>query len=130
MIQHFKMLFSDEEHKDILISLLNSLLGFSGNKAIMDVTINPRELLVSKVSNIRGESDIASSVDLLCTNKGKQKIAIEIQGQRTNYFLAREQVYMAKLVAGQVKEGESILYHEKLLDNVYYCNWQRKYISW
>ena len=28
----FKMLFGNENHKDILISLLNSLLGFKGDK--------------------------------------------------------------------------------------------------
>lgn len=59
---------------------------------------------------------ISSAVDILCTNLGKQQIAIEIQGQKQKYFLTREQEYMAKLISGQVKEGEGKLYHEKVLD--------------
>ena len=39
-----------------------------------------------------------------------------MQRQKTKYFLAREQEYMSKLIAGQVKEGEGKKYHEKVLD--------------
>ena len=39
-----------------------------------------------------------------------------MQGQKTKYFLAREQEYMAKLLIGQVKEGEGKKYHEKVLE--------------
>lgn len=112
----FKMLFGNEQSKDILISLLNSLLDFEGNKIITAVELNNKELPVSNVSDKKRESGIVSTIDILCTNKGKQKIAIEVQGQKTAYFLAREQEYMAKLIAGQVKHGEGKLYHKKVLD--------------
>lgn len=112
----FKMLFGNEQNKDILISLLNSLLGFKGSREIIDVEINTNELQVSSVSSERGMSGITSAVDILCTNKGKQRIAIEMQGQRAKYFLAREQEYMAKLISGQVKEGEGKLYDTKVLE--------------
>ena len=112
----FKMLFGNDQNKDVLISLLNSLLGFTGNREIIEVEINTSELPISTFSSEKGQSGITSSVDILCTNKGKQKIAIEMQGQRTKYFLAREQEYMAKLIAGQVMEGEGKLYHEKVLE--------------
>ena len=112
----FKMLFGNDQHKDVLISLLNSLLGFKGNKEIIEVEINTNELPISVFSSEKGQSGITSSVDILCTNKGKQRIAIEMQGQRTKYFLAREQEYMAKLIAGQVREGEGKLYDQKVLE--------------
>lgn len=112
----FKMLFGNDLHKDILISLLNSLLGFIGNKEIVEVQINTNELPISGFSSEKGQTGISSAVDILCTNKGKQKIAIEMQGQKTKYFLPREQEYMAKLIAGQVKEGEGKLYHKKVLE--------------
>lgn len=96
--------------------MLNSLLGFTGNKEIEEVQINTNENPVSFFSDEKGESGIISAVDILCTNKGKHKIAIEMQGQKTKYFLAREQEYMAKLIANQVKEGEGKLYHEKVLE--------------
>jgi len=111
----FKMLFGDDNNKDILISLLNSLLGFVGNDEIIEVDINTNELPISFFSEEKRQSGITSAVDILCTNKGKQKIAIEMQGQKTKYFLAREQEYMAKLIAGQVKEGEGQQYDEKVL---------------
>ena len=96
----FKMLFGQNKHKDILISLLNSLLNFEGKEEIVDVEINNSELIVDNVSDKKGKSGIKSAVDILCTNVSKQKIAIEIQGEREKYFLAREQVYMAKLISG------------------------------
>jgi len=111
----FKMLFASEQNKDILISLLNSLLSFKGEKEILEVEINKTDLPVNLVAS-DGGAGIVSSVDLLCTNKGKHKIAVEMQGQKTKYFLAREQEYMAKLLSGQVKEGEGQLYHEKLFE--------------
>ena len=82
-------------------------------RKLFKVEINTNELPVYSFSKEKGESGITGSVDILCTNVGKQKIAIEIQGQRTKYFLAREQEYMAKLIASQVKEGEGKLYHLK-----------------
>ena len=112
----FKMLFGNEKHKDILISLLNSLLGFEGDEEITEVEINSNEFPVSFVSSDKGESGISSSVDILCTNKGKQKIAVEMQRQKTKYFLAREKEYMSKLITNQVKEGEGQQYHEKVLE--------------
>lgn len=112
----FKMLFGTDSNKDILISLLNSLLGFRDDKEIIAVEINSNELPVSFFSKEKGESGITSAIDILCTNKGKQKIAVEMQGQKTKYFLPREQEYMAKLISLQVKEGEGKLYHEKVLE--------------
>ncbi len=91
-------------------------MGFKGNKEIIEVEINTNELPISVFSSEKGQSGITSSVDILCTNKGKQRIAIEMQGQRTKYFLAREQEYMAKLIAGQVKEGQGKQYDEKVLE--------------
>jgi len=43
----FKMLFGNEQNKDILISLLNSLLVFTGDKEIEEVQINTNENPVS-----------------------------------------------------------------------------------
>lgn len=112
----FKMLFGNDQHKDLLINLINSLLGFKGDKEIIEVEINTNELPIATHSSKKGQSGIANSVDVLCTNEGKQKIAIEMQGQKTKYVLAREQEYMAKLIAGQVKEGQGKMYHKEVLE--------------
>jgi len=111
----FKMLFGNDKHKDVLISLLNSLLGFKDTKEIKAVEFANNELPVTYFSN-QNEMGISSAVDILCTTTSGQKIAIEMQRQKTKYFLAREQEYMAKLISGQVREGENKLYHEKILE--------------
>lgn len=112
----FKMLFGSDKNKDVLISLLNSLLGFKGEKEIKDVEINNTALPVIPFSTDKSKLGVSSTVDVLCTTLNGQKIAIEMQGQKTKYFLAREQEYMAKLLIGQVKEGEGKKYHEKVLE--------------
>ncbi|XP_065673233.1 uncharacterized protein LOC136090468 [Hydra vulgaris] len=112
----FKMLFGSEQNKDLLISLINSLLDFQNSMEIEDLELNNNELPISVVSDEKGGTSIASAIDILCTNKGKQKIAIEVQGQKTAYFLSREKEYMSKLISGQVKDGEGKLYYKKVLD--------------
>jgi hypothetical protein len=81
----FKMLFGTENNKDILISILNSFLGFSGLKEITEVEIAPSDLFTEGITDIQG------SVDVLCTTKNNQKIAVEMQRQYKNYFLPRSQ---------------------------------------
>ena len=110
------MLFGQNQNTDILISLLNSLLNFRGENIIQEVTINPSNLVVSKISHVKGDTEIAEAVDILCTTNNNKKIAIEIQGQKSSYFLPRAQDYMASLIFGQIKEGEGKEYHVKVLD--------------
>jgi hypothetical protein len=45
----FRMLFSPDQHKPILINMLNALLDFKGLNVIMDVEINSSELAVSNI---------------------------------------------------------------------------------
>jgi hypothetical protein len=78
----FKMLFGNDSNKDLLISLINNLLGFEGEREIIEVEINTNELPISIFASHTGKSGITSAVDILCTNKGKHKIAIEMQGSR------------------------------------------------
>jgi len=106
----FKMLFGTEKNKDILVSLLNSLLGFKDEKEIVDVTISCNDL------EVEGASDIKGAVDVLCTTKNKQKVAVEMQRKYKDYFLPRSQEYMSKIIASQVKEGEGEHYDTAVMD--------------
>lgn len=110
----FKILL--QKDKEVLISIVNSLLDFEGDNEIVELEIDSNENLVDTLSNQKGQSGIVSSVDILCTNRGKHKIAIEMQSQKETYFLAREQFYMAKLISNQVKEGQGKIYHEAVLE--------------
>lgn len=106
----FKMIFARD--KDLLISLLNSLLGLTGDNEITDVSINNPELKAG------GSNDIQGQVDVLCDTlePSHKKIAVEMQRQFKKYFLARVQEYMAKMLSTQVRSGESEKYHESLKD--------------
>ena len=106
----FKMLFANDAHKNILISLLNSLLGFTGDQEIQDVTIQSPELQKENASGVKG------AVDVLCETKNGKKIAVEMQRQYKEYFLPRLLEYMSKIVSGQVMVGQSKQYHKELLD--------------
>jgi len=110
----FKMLLNKD--KEILMSIINSLLDFDGDDEIVELEISSNENPVDLLCGKRSEWGIATSVDILCTNRGKHKIAIEMQRQKEKYFLAREQFYMAKLIANQVKQGDSQRYHEAILE--------------
>ena len=106
----FKMLFGSENKKDILKSFLNNVLGFEGDKEIKEVTINSSEL------ELESNSSVQSSVDVLCTTKKGHKIAIEMQRKNEDYFLAREQEYMSKMISQQVQNGQSEDHHNAMLD--------------
>ena len=65
----FKMLFAQEQNKRFLISFLNGLLGFKGNKEIQDIEYKNVELDVSEYKNEIDKSGIQCFVDVLCTTK-------------------------------------------------------------
>ena len=131
----FKKLFSQETHKDVLVSLLNSLLGFTGNKTIIEASVKAKAIIkeaelteqdntVSLGQNELvnpGMGEVKSTVDLLCTTKNDQKIIVEMQKQYAPYFLARTELYMSKIIAGQVKQGMSSRAHEVMLDTYILC---------
>lgn len=112
----FKMLFGNDQHLDILISLLNALLGFSGRKKITEINLQNNELPIPSIPRGNEKPYAKQAIDIICTNQAKQKIAVEMQGYKTPYFLARQQTYMAKLISGQIKEGIGKTYHEDILE--------------
>ncbi len=102
----FKKLFGDQQNSHILVSLLNSLL--HPEDPIEEVTI---------IDNHLSREDpkiVGSKVDILCKTKEGKTIAVEMQQLHESYFLARSQVYMAKLIARQAKTGDYKNYHNKV----------------
>jgi predicted transposase/invertase (TIGR01784 family) len=104
----FKMLFGDIKQKDILISFLNGVLSLEGNNAIDDLQL---------VDPYLGQEDakgIKSTIDVRCRTLSGVHIAVEMQKEFKEYYLARSQDYMAKLLISEVQHGESQAYHNKL----------------
>jgi predicted transposase/invertase (TIGR01784 family) len=112
----FKMLFGSKEHDNILISLLNNLLDFTGDKKIKELEIITEKLESPIFSYEDGRSSVTGAVDVLCTTTSNQKIAVEMQRAKQPYFLARTQHYMSKLISVQVNEKGGKEYHKDILD--------------
>ena len=114
----FKELFGLNKHEDILVSLLNNLLGFKNSETIVSVETIVGNLETGNFSYKKGESGLTSEVDVLCTTKNGKTIAIEMQRAKQTYFLARMEYYMSKLIAGQLTE-EDTNNHHKAIDKTY-----------
>lgn len=107
--QTFKMLFCQKQEK-LLKHFLNHLLDFQDNKLIVSLKV------IDPAVNNDDTEGVKSTVDVRCTTKEGKEIAVEMQRSYKQYFLPRTQEYMAKIVAGQVRKGESALYHLKMKD--------------
>jgi len=110
----FKMLFRNNQKKDILKSFLNNLLGFKNDQEIKEIT--EIEILDSAIQNFSIEG-VSCTVDVRCKTKVGQEVVVEMQRSNKEYFLPRMQEYMGLMLLGQVKEGESSQYHLKLCDS-------------
>ena len=127
----FKILFASQKHLKITLSILNSFLNFTGDREITSVSFPSKNTDLNDSSNAASivssalENDtrfaVDSTVDLLCITKNGEQIAIEMQRAHEGYFLARTQLYMAKLIASQVKVGESAKAHKVMLDTYIIC---------
>lgn len=94
----FKKIFGVEENKDLLISLINSIVGQEDQ--VTDVTLlnpyNPK--------NFR--SDKLSILDIKATNQDGKKFNIEIQITDEADYDKRALFYWAKLYTEQLKSGD------------------------
>jgi predicted transposase/invertase (TIGR01784 family) len=108
----FKMLFANNNHKDVLMSFLNNLLGFTGDNAIDSLELS----IIDPYLGTEYVSSIQSTIDVRCRTISGREISIEMQRKNKDYFIPRTQDYMAKLLSTQIKEGEGQQYHNKLHD--------------
>ena len=86
----FKYLFSNEPHKDLLISFLNSV--FQGRKIIKDLKLGATEQ-IADFSKHRGVT-----VDLYCTGKDGERFIIEMQRGSQEYFKDRSIYYTSRVI--------------------------------
>ena len=95
----FKRLFGTEKNQDILITLLNLVLGSQLTKPIEQVRflnpIQPPEVHAKK----------ESVVDVLCRDEDHVQYIIEMQVAHGDDFLARAQYYASKAFVSQMVQG-------------------------
>lgn len=106
----FKKIFGDENHKDILLSLLNSILDFKGNKAIVDVT------LMSPYQAPKIEELKETILDIQATNESGEKFIVEMQNRNLGDFRKRSLYYSSKAYVEQLDKG----YEYSTLKKVYF----------
>ena len=96
----FKCLFGDERHKDLLISLLSSILDIP-KEEFHDLEILNNELLPQYVGDRKGILDVRVRV-----MNGKQ-IDIEIQVGSNSHMISRSLYYWSLMYASQLKQGDT-----------------------
>ena len=95
----FKKIFGDEQHKNILISFLNSVLDFKGKHAIVDVALaNPYQ--IPKIPELK-----ETILDIKATNKDNDTFIVEMQKKDIGDFAKRSLYYTSKAYVAQLPKN-------------------------
>ena len=95
----FKKIFGDENHKEILISFLNSVLDFKDNKAIKTVKLdNPYQL-----PNIKELKE--TILDIKATNQDDEEFIVEMQKKNSGDFTKRSLYCTSKAYVSQIDKA-------------------------
>ncbi len=96
----FKKIFGNEQKKNILISFLNAVLDFNGDKEIVDVEIlNPYQAL--KIEELK-----ETILDIRATDKINRNFIVEMQKEDKGDFQKRSLYYTSKAYVAQLNDGE------------------------
>ena len=104
----FKKIFGDERHKEVLISFLNSVLDFKGDRTIIDVTLDN----TYQLSQIKELKD--TILDIKATNQNKQEFIVEMQKKDGGDFAKRSLYYTSKAYVNQIDVAEKYLELKKV----------------
>ena len=95
----FKKIFANEKHKEILISFLNAVLDFKGDREIVEVElVNPYQ--VPKIPELK-----ETILDIQATNKSKERFIVEMQKKDLGDFSKRSLYYTSKAYVSQLSKG-------------------------
>ncbi|RUM55322.1 MAG: transposase [Nautilia sp.] len=95
----FKKIFGNEKHKNILISFLNTVLDFKGEKEIVDVKlVNPYQ--VPKIPELK-----ETILDIKAKNRSGENFIVEMQKKDIGDF-AESLYYTSKAYVSQLDKGK------------------------
>jgi predicted transposase/invertase (TIGR01784 family) len=114
----FKKIFGNENHKEILISFLNSILDFKDNQTIVDLTLkNPYQL--PDIKELK-----ETILDIKAKNKNNEEFIIEMQKKDLGDFTKRSLYYTSKAYIQQLPKPKQTTDNKKIdfnqLKKVYY----------
>ncbi|MBN2782738.1 MAG: PD-(D/E)XK nuclease family transposase [Campylobacterales bacterium] len=95
----FKKIFGDENHKNILISFLNSVLDFNGGYSIVDVSL-ANSYQIPKIPELK-----ETILDIKATNKNGDTFIVEMQKKDLGDFTKRSLYYTSKAYVSQLPKG-------------------------
>lgn len=96
----FKKIFGSEEHKEILISFLNAVLGLTGEKEIQEIELlNPYQ--APKIEALK-----YTLLDVRAKDKRGVTFIVEMQVERVPGLRKRFAYYAAKAYVSQIERGE------------------------
>jgi predicted transposase/invertase (TIGR01784 family) len=112
----FKYVLADEKNKQLLINLLNEIIG--GEKPIVDIRYLPQEQL-----GLRRKARKAI-FDIFCENDRGERFITEMQVGKQTYFMDRSLFYSTFPIQTQAKKGVwnfklKPVYHIGLLDFIH-----------
>ena len=95
----FKRIFGNEQHKEILISFINSVLDLSGERQVVEVELaNPYQVP-------RLEQFKETILDINATCQSGHKFIVEMQVERQRLFHKRALYYSSKAYVEQLASG-------------------------
>ena len=97
----FKRIFGNEQHKEVLISFLNSVLGLSGERQVVEVKI------VDPYQVPRLEQFKETILDIKATCQSGREFIVEMQVEQQHYFHKRALYYSSKAYVEQLPRGEA-----------------------
>ena len=100
----FRKIFANENRKEVLISFLNAILDFTGDQAIVDVTLlNPFQI----PKFLDGKATI---VDVKARDQAGREYIVEMQVAELHGFSKRVLFYASQAYSTQIERGE--FYHD------------------
>ena len=95
----FKRIFGDEQHKEVLISFLNSVLDLSGERAVVEVQIvDPYQ--VPRLKQFK-----ETILDIKATCQSGRQFIVEMQVEHQHHFYKRALYYSSKAYTEQLHIG-------------------------
>ena len=95
----FKRIFGDEQHKEVLISFLNSVLDLSGERAVVEVQIvDPYQ--VPRLKQFK-----ETILDIKATCQSGRQFIVEMQVEHQHHFYKRALYYSSKAYTEQLRIG-------------------------
>lgn len=110
----FKLIFSREISKDLLIDFLNNLL--KGERVIRDLSFLDK-------GNVSDQKDGRTTIyDIYCETDTGERIIVEMQNEKQTFFIDRSVYYMARSTSAQGERGLNWHYEVSAVYGVFFMN--------